>query len=351
MSTLYDRKVYVVIGPSRQLNVSESVFVTSGISLLGGGSILTPNQMGFPFINIEPQIEDSKGFADLRVSFSITKDLEKVENKATVSIFNVNEDSYKMLQKINETYYISVCVGYGDDSKSQIFYGNIEKSAFTRDRSDWILTIDSKDGQDIIQNSIINKSYRENMTVKDILLDMINSSSESTKDVFSNAKKWIIEKLSTSNKKTNNGLSISGKLLDEANKLLSELGATLSIQDGKAQVIFVDGNNKTDIILLSPSSGLIGSPINKGADEGIEFKCLLIPLINPGGLVKIESRYIADYFRVDRVQFKGDTHSSDWECMCEAVKPDNIDRNLQEIKYYDNVVIEEGIGSTWKMFL
>lgn len=351
MSTLYDRKIYAVIGPRKQLNVSESIFVTSGITLLGGGNILTANQMGFPFINVEPQVDDSKGFADLRVAFNITKDLEKAENKATVSIFNVNEDSYKMLQKVNETYYMSLCVGYGDGSKSQIFYGNIEKSSFTRDRADWILTIESKDGQDLIQNSIINKSYRENMTVKDILLDMINSSTTLTQDAFSNTKKWIVEKLSTNSKKTNNGLTISGKLLDEANKLLKEVGATLSIQDGKAQVIFVDSNNKTDIVLLSPNSGLIGSPINKGADEGIEFRCLLIPLINPGGLVKIESRYIADYFRVDRVQFKGDTHGSDWECLCEAVKPSNIDRNLQEIQYYDNVVIEEGISPTWKMFI
>lgn len=351
MSSLYDRKVYVTVGPCKQLNVSESIFITSGITLLGGGNVLSANQMGFPFIYVEPQVEDSKGFADLRVSFNINKDLEKAENKATVNIYNVNEDSYKMLQKINETYYINVCIGYGDGSKSQIFYGNIEKSTYTRDRSDWILSIDSKDGQDVIQNSIINKSYSGNMTVKDMLLNMIDSSNELTKDVFSNTKKWIIEKLSTNNKKTQNGLSISGRLLDEANKLLKEVGASLSIQDGKAQVIFVNSNNKTDIVLLSPNTGLIGSPINKGADEGIEFKCLLIPLINPGGLVKIESRYIADYFRVDKVQFKGDTHGNDWECFCEAVKPDNIDRNLQEIKYYDNVVVEEGTTPTWKMFL
>jgi len=351
MSSLYDRKAYVIFGPSKELSVFEGGFITSGLSTGESNNVLNITQLGFPYINLDDPFEkDNKGFRDLRIVFSIEKTLESKENDSTIEIYNVNEDSYKMLQKIDDTYLIQLSVGYGDESKNSIFIGNIENSFYTRDKANWTLTIKGKDGQEIIQNSLINKSYREGFDIKSVLTDMLDSTNVSTKGVFKEAKKWILENL-TSAKRTQNGLTISGRLIDEVNKLLAEVGASMSIQDNKAQIIYDDSNSKNDIILLSPSSGLIGSPVNKGKEEGIEFKCLLIPLIKPGVLVKIESKSINDYFRVDKVNFKGDTHGNDWECECEAVKPSNINTDLSEIRYYNNLLIEEELSATWKSLI
>jgi len=354
MSSLYNRKAYVIFGPVRKLSLFEEIFITSGtaaLNIVGGWDTLNVANLGWPFTEsiISPK-EDNRGFSDLRVSFSIKKTLESKENEADIEIYNVSKDSYKLLQKTNETYLVQLAVGYGE-IKDSLFLGNIENSSYYREGPNWILNIKGKDGQENIQDTIINKSYREGFTVKDVLLDMIDSSNVIPEGAYKNARKWIEENLS-SNTKTQNGLTISGRLLDEVNKLLAEVGAFLSIQDEKAQIIFNNSSTKDDIVLLSPSTGLIGSPTDKGSEEGIEFKCLLIPLIKPGAVVRIQSKTINnDFYRIDNVIYKGDTHGNDWFCKCEATKPSNIITDLQEIKYYNNLAIEEQLGATWKTLI
>ncbi len=353
MNSLYNRKVYIAFGPTRKLNLVEEVFITSGttpLNIFGGFDNLSVASFGWPFIELATPLKDeNKGFSDLRVSFVITKTLESKENEADIEVYNVSRDSYKLLQQINETYSIQLSVGYGNYIHS-LFLGNIEKSTYHREKSDWILTIKGKDGQEISQDTIINKSYREGFDLKSVLLDMINSTNVLSKDAFKDAKKWISEKLD-SVKKTQNGLTISGRLVNEINKILSEFGASLSIQDEKAQIIYDNSNNNNDIVLLNPSTGLIGSPIDKGTEEGIEFKCLLIPIIKPGTLVKIQSKTINDYYRVDKITYKGDTYGNDWECKCEAIRPTNIITDLPEVKYYDSIPIEQELSATWRQFI
>ena len=354
MSSLYNRRVFVIFGPTRKLSLVEKTFITSGsspLNIIGGWDDLSIASLGWPFVELAslPK-ENNRGFSDLKVSFSIKKTLESKENEADIEIYNVSKDSYKLLQQVNETHQVQLVIGYGE-SRDSIFLGNIENSFYTREGPNWILNIKGKDGQELIQDTIINKSYREGFIIKDVLIDMIESSNIIPEGAYKNAKKWIKEHLS-SDRKTQNGLSVSGRLIDEINKLLGEVGAFLSIQDEKAQIIYNNSNTKDDIILLSPSTGLIGSPIDKGSEEGIEFRCLLIPLIKPGSLVKIQSKTIKnEFYRVDTVFYKGDTHGNDWECRCEATRPSNVFTDLQEIKYYDNLAIEEQLGTTWKTLI
>jgi hypothetical protein len=353
MSNLYNRKCYVTFGPIRQLSIVEGIFITSGISplnIIGGWDNLSVSNLGWPFVALtSPPRMDSRGYSDLRVSFNVKKTLESKENEADIEIYNISKDSYKLLQKINETYVVQLSVGYSN-ARNSLFLGNIENSYYYKDGSNWILKIEGKDGQENIQDSIVNKSYREGFSIKNVLLDMIESSNIIPKGAYNEAKKWIEENLTT-DKKTENGLTISGRLIDEVNKILGEIGAFLSIQDEKAQIIYNNSNTNDDIVLLSPSSGLIGSPIDKGSEEGIEFRCLLIPLLKPGSLVKIQSKTIDDYYRIDNIIYKGDTYGNDWECRCEATRPSNIFTELPEIKYYNSLDLEKELTATWKTLI
>lgn len=350
---LFSRKVYVIFGPTRSFDYVDGLFIVGGTPLAGGNGFnsLSVENLGWPFTQLAavPEVEDNRGFSDLRVTFTVKKTLESTENEAEIEIYNVSEDSYKLLQKVNEDHLVQLSIGYGE-AKHSLFVGSIENSSYYRDKSDWILKIIGKDGQDINQETIVNKSYREGYSIKETLLDMIQSSSKAYLGAFKDSVKWIKENLS-GNKKTENGLSISGGLLEEVNKLLSGFGASMSFQNEKAQIIWNNSNTKDDIVVLSPSSGLIGSPVEKGGNEGIEFNSLLIPIIKPGGLIRIKSKTLNDHFRVDVANYKGDTHGHDWMCKCEGVIPDNIDTEPQEIEYYGNAAIQEQIGATWKELL
>ena len=54
----------------------------------------------------------------------------------------------------------------------------------------------------------------------------------------------------------------------------------------------------------------------------LEDKTLLSPTMNPGDLVKVESRYVVGWMKVKSAHHTGDTHSSEW---CSEL--DLVDRN------------------------
>lgn len=349
MADLFNRNVYITFGPARQLTIVEGIFIltgTSPLNIIGGWDSMSVAKLGWPFVDINNPNKDNRGFTNLRVSFDIKKTLEQTENEATIEVYNVSKDSYKLLQQINETYVVQLSVGYGQLIDT-IFTGNIENSYYYREKSNWILCIKGKDGQELIQDSIIDKSYRAGFDIKNVLLDMIKTSNILPKGAYDNAIKWIENKIPLGTK-TQNGLSISGRLIDEINKLLSEFNASLSIQDEQAKIIYNNSNNEDNIFLISPATGLIGSPKDKGSEEGLEFKCLLIPKLKPGTLVKIESNTVNDYYRIDNIIYKGDTYGNDWECKCEATKPTNIIIDLPIAKYYNNIEIEKELNSSWR---
>jgi hypothetical protein len=64
------------------------------------------------------------------------------------------------------------------------------------------------------------------------------------------------------------------------------------VDDGKAYVIPWSGYRQSDVVILSPTTGLIGIP--KVTPNGIEAQCLLNPKLRLGGLVKIDTSLLSD---------------------------------------------------------
>jgi hypothetical protein len=68
------------------------------------------------------------------------------------------------------------------------------------------------------------------------------------------------------------------------------IGATWSIQNGKINVIPLDGYLPTEAVVLTSATGLIGRA--EQTTNGVRAKCLLNPKIIVGGLVKIDNASI-----------------------------------------------------------
>jgi hypothetical protein len=66
--------------------------------------------------------------------------------------------------------------------------------------------------------------------------------------------------------------------------------STWSIQNGKIQIIPLDGFLQGDPVILTSRTGLIGRP--EQTQEGVKAKCLLNPAIVVGGTVKIDNASI-----------------------------------------------------------
>lgn len=121
-------------------------------------------------------------------------------------------------------------------------------------------------------------------------------------------------------------------------------GASWSIQNGRVQVIALDGYKPGEAVLLNSQTGLVGIP--EQTDQGVKVRCLLNPRIKVGGLVNINNgdvnqtsaapgqvlengqlmydrraaiQFPADvssdgFYRVYVIEYSGDTRGQEWYC-------------------------------------
>jgi len=147
----------------------------------------------------------------------------------------------------------------------------------------------------------------------------------------------------------NAGFAFVGRARDAMDRVCANAGLEWSIQNRELQIIKSGGVFKQNAILLSPDTGLIGSPaqeaktmteraasklgvtigqpgVRKTTDIdkdgniqeclqviGYKVKSLLQPIIEPGAYVQVKSDGIdGEFFRVEELTHVGDTHGNDW---------------------------------------
>lgn len=241
----------------------------------------------------------------LRCVFTVEQSLSKSPNTAKISVTNLAEQTRaKVSKKHIET---TLEVGYSNRS-SVIFSGKLEAAKNTRDGVDWVTSFQSTDGGKELREKRINVSFK---TVN--VGDAFKRITDSLGIGVGNA----IEKMTGSNargdlSKFTNGLVMSGPVQRELDRLTKTYGYDWSIQNGQLQLLAPDDAIEPgDAIVLSSDSGMIGSP--ESGEKGIvEVRSLLIPQLTPGRVVKLESRQVNGFYRVEKTTYQGDTRGQDW---------------------------------------
>ncbi|MEW5803907.1 MAG: hypothetical protein AB1847_17570 [bacterium] len=264
----------------------------------------------------------------LRIAFEIEKTSEPNPNTARICIYNLHPKHWPLLES-KDNLTVTLEVGYGGNLE-QIYFGDIKKSSFSNEDAtknnaapvtfstqgpDTVTTIEAASGIEAIQKATIDKSYTQGIDMKTPLVDVVNTFKEMGGVIVDGALDFI--KTGTFNsKKIQTGLALAGSSSVNMDNLTGALGLEWSIQDKKLQIIPKDGKTTEDAVLLSPKTGLVGSPVRR--EEGIEFTALIQPKIQPGRAVRIESMFINGDFRINKVRFNGDTHDNPWYCTAEA---------------------------------
>jgi len=260
--------------------------------------------------------EKGKRIEGLRVNFDIEKTSPSDPNTAKIQIYNLNEDSRGLL-KTKEDSVVVLEGGYGNDI-DQLFVGDIARSSTQRQGADFVTTIEAGDAEKSLTEAKLDKSYTAGTNVKTVIDDAFNSMVETGQVVIgavSNIKDEIIQ----------NGLTVSGLAKTVVDNITSKQDLEFSIQDNETQILDPLVDSGEPVILLTPQTGLIGSPslglIGKKASkiEGVVFKALIqTTKFRPGRAVKIESRDFTGLTRLSKVRLNGDTHGKEWFANCEA---------------------------------
>jgi len=253
---------------------------------------------------------------NLRMSFQIEKTIKSDPNRATFTVYNLNENSRAKLEEAAELY-LSIEAGYGDETKV-IFSGDVDKIENKKTPTDWVTIVETGDGKKDLTETRLNKSYKKGTSVKTVIDDALGA--------FTNLKNnGLPDGLIQSAKELVTGGTFSGRSKDILDKLLGEQGLEFSVQDDEVIITEKDKATNNDIYVINPNSGLINSPAkteekNKEGKvvKGVTFTALLNPNLVPKQRVRVESRNITGEYTIIKINHVGDSQQGTFYTQVEA---------------------------------
>lgn len=259
-----------------------------------------------------------------RLKFSVEKSSESNANKATISIFNLSQDTRNFLEKSDNIVILRA--GY-EDNISTIFFGDITKGTHKRNGPDLVTDIECGDGEFALRDATVNIGLGPGATNTQIINTAIGAITS-----LSVSKGFVdtIPKVTYSQ-----GFTYSGTAKALLKDQLKQVGMEFHIQDGELNVLFPTKTDEQLAIEITQDTGLVGFPTK--TKEGVDFVSLLNPFLRPGRAVKIESKQFQGAFgsqsgvasnslvhsgstvRVRRVVHDGDTDEGTWLSKVECV--------------------------------
>lgn len=226
-------------------------------------------------IKTEPQTDEIVEIAGLDIDFDIIKTNTAENNKAILTIWNLDNTKFQCLTEKDDP--VCLYASYGEDEPSLVFRGCINKFFRKNDGigADIPAVIELVDGKKAYTTAVINKNYREKVSSTLIINDCINAMGLSI-GIFSQD---LPEKIYY-------GYKAAGFAHVILRKICTPLNIKFSIQNGVINLISANTKpqEETALILNDENSS---RPRSFKSDE-IVIPTGFIPYINPNGSVKCE---------------------------------------------------------------
>ena len=286
--------------------------------------------------------EGKKGveIRDLRFTFSIEKGATENPNKCSCKIYNLAPDTRALVENVNNVLILKA--GYKQDlGEVMIFAGTVTRSITRREGADWITEIEMSDSLIEYRDTKTSFSFAPGISAQAVLTNIASTFGLPLRQLPSDiARKTYPE-----------GFAFVGRSREAMAKACDYLGLEWSLQNREVQILKKGQPFKEKAFLLSPDTGMIGSPeqesktmtekaaAKKGYTEGqkgvrstfgedvaqtgtktkkleisgYKVRSLLLPTAQPGGYVCVESKSLKkEFFRIETLVHVGDTHANDW---------------------------------------
>lgn len=243
----------------------------------------------------------------LRLTFKVVRTLKKEPNTAEISIYNLTQANRVAFQE--KGLETSLEAGYLNNV-SQIFKGQLDFAENKLSGRDWITTLQSTDGGKLFRSARINTSIKGPAKIGDVLQAAGDALGINAGNLAEKVRSGSIRGALT---EFTNGIVLSGKAEQVFDKVVKSMGYSWSVQDGQLQLLEPVEVVGQDAVLLTPGTGLIGTP-EAGEKGYVKARSLLQPELLPGRKVKIESKNqdVNGFFRAEKCTFIGDTWGKDW---------------------------------------
>ncbi len=264
--------------------------------------------------------------SNLDVEFKILRTLKSEPNRCTLSLWNLNKEHRAQLLKRNRPnptssrtvgIRVQVDAGYVGNT-STLFLGDLREMSSVRDATDWKTTLAGDDGGRAYRESRVNKTFTKGTPLSTVLKQCVEALNLGS----GNADKFLADaQVPALGGSLPHTMTLSGNAAQQLSRLLNSMGLTWSIQNGVVQV--AKHNQPLDLaaVLLTPDTGLIGSP-EAGIDASVSIgnaqasanslKAAKKPKAFDARLVKVKSMLIPGLFPGRRVHLKSDSFDGDY---------------------------------------
>lgn len=262
-------------------------------------------------------------FRNLRFVFTVEKTEKAEPNNLDLEIFNLSANTRNKLRDSTIGKNVTVYAGYEEqDGEQLLFTGDVTSVSSMVLRPDTITKIMALDGKVSVDKAKVTIAQSEKASGRAVLERILG-----TFDIGNN-----LSRITFTNKIYENGFSYAGPSKKALDKVTKYLGLDWSIQNNEIILVPFDGNDNTGSLLLSPTTGLIGSPerisgetrkakdTSKKVTPGWRVRSLLLPSITPRGRIILQSAEIEKQtpYTVTFVSHVGDTFGPNWESTIEV---------------------------------
>ena len=341
LGSIFNIEEYTLIPSGNAFKASRELSESLGLS----GALNIPGISNTLMAPLKDNIEIKK----LRIIFTIKKSMENSPSTASIKVYNLSKEKWNSLTSKHKEMRVTLYAGYLNNL-TMLYSGDVTNASYTREGTDWVGSIETGDGAMANSDAFVNVSCEENSGILNAANTMLESFNKNGVNI-ENAKTALSGMIGSI--KTYAGRVFNGSASKELEDLCQTNGHRMYVNNSELKIIPYDSPDSDKAIHLTPLNGLIGSP--KELKEGIAFDTLLIPGMDIGSLVAIDSYEINGAYTINNIEYKGDTFGGEWGCKCEATeynapalklyKPLNI---VEMLKPIDTMINPEDYPDDWK---
>lgn len=267
-----------------------------------------------------------------QITFDISKSSDNKRNNgnsASIEIYNLSDSQIKLLE--SEYLQCKLSLGYEDTGSQLVVEGNVTETSTVKSGDEYVTQIRIGEGYTALNHQDLATVVSPGKKVSDVLEEIRQQMPGVSRGAYTGTN-------------LNNPIVFGWRLKGSPKEMLMKLceaqGLEYNISGGVLNVSDENGLLSKDTLLapvLNRMTGLIDLPFytsetgrkqakDKKRRRGVQFKALLNTEIVPGKIVKLESKWIEGYYRVNTARFSGDFRGNEWsvECFCSEVHAEDL---------------------------
>lgn len=267
-----------------------------------------------------------------QITFDVSKTADNKRNNgnsATIEIYNLSDSQIKMLE--SDYLEVNFQVGYKESGAHTLVVGNVTETSTVKSGNDYVTQLRIGEGYTDLNHEQLAKMVSPGKTVADVIEEIRQQMPGVARGAYTgtNLNNPIVF-----------GWRLKGSPKEMMMKLCEAQNLEYNVNCGVLNVSDENGLLSKDTQLapvLNANTGLIDLPFytsetgrkpkkDKKRRRGVQFVALLNTDIVPGKIVKLESKWINGFYRVNSARFSGDFRGNDWyvECYCSEVQAEDL---------------------------